>query len=367
MKTITLTLCLLTVTMLSTIALAAPIITKVSNSSGSITIEGSGFGAKATASPYKWDDFESGNAGSALNGWLLDSSGGPKPQYSSLKSHSGLKSGLAQFIGVNNYNCTAYVSLGSLSEIYFSYWVYVDKLSGDYSRNIKYARAVGSSSYKDNNWTMPGFGITNLSSSITNTGDPTAYYWSPNDTTTKSTYLNYAAGDLAFGQWHRIEMYSKVNSQLDVNDGVLQVWDNGKLLVNQTSIVNTTISQLYPNERTYRWFVLPFYVAHDPGGDHNIYYDDVYIDNTRARVEMCQNSTWSTRGKCETQIPTAWNPNGSSITANINQGQFSVNTVAYLYVVNSDGTVNTNGYPVTINVGSGPIQAPKGLQGTIVK
>lgn len=364
MKTI---IYLSTLLMLSTTALGAPIITKASNSSNNITIEGSSFGAKTIVPPYKWDDFESGNTGTELNGWLLDSSGGPKPQYSSLRSHSGLKSGLAQFNGVNNYNCTAYVSLGNLTEIYSSYWVYVDKLSGDYSRNIKYARAIGSSTYKDNNWTMPGFGITNLSPAVTNPGEPTAYYWTPNDITTKSTYFNYAGGDLTFGEWHRIEMYSKVNSQLDANDGILQMWDNGKLLVNLTGIANTTSSQLYPSARTYRWFVLPFYVAHDPGGDHNIFYDDVYIDNTRARVEMCQNNTWNTRGKCEPQIPTSWSVDGSRIVVTANKGQLINNSTVYLYVVNNDGTVNTNGYPLTLSSTTSPVQAPKGVTGTLIK
>lgn len=92
----------------SQVAEAAPIINTISSAitDGSIiTISGTGFGPKSTAAPYRWDNFESGTVAADLSGWLLDSSGGAKPQYSNLRSHSGTKSGLAQFIGVGNYNC----------------------------------------------------------------------------------------------------------------------------------------------------------------------------------------------------------------------------------------------------------------------
>ena len=34
--------------------------------------------------------------------------------------------------------------------------------------------------------------------------------------------------------------------------------------------------------------------------------DDFYMDSTRARVEVCNASTYAASTKCELQIPTAW-------------------------------------------------------------
>ena len=37
---------------------------------------------------------------------------------------------------------------------------------------------------------------------------------------------------------------------------------------------------------------------------------------------------------------------------NLNTGSFTNGQIAYLYVVNADGTVNANGYPLTIGDGA---------------
>ncbi len=86
--------------------------------------------------------------------------------------------------------------------------------------------------------------------------------------------------------------------------------------------------------------------------------DDIYIDNTRARVEVCNSSTWAARTHCEIQIPSAWS--GTSITTTLNQGSFSGLSGAYLYVVDSSGAVNANGYLLSSG-DTTPPAAPQGL------
>jgi len=84
-------------------------------------------------------------------------------------------------------------------------------------------------------------------------------------------------------------------------------------------------------------------------GDPSSYYwefDDFYFDYTLARVELCNSSTWNLSTKCEVQPPTAWSD--TSITALIHYGEFSVGDQAYLYVIDENGEVNENGYPITI-------------------
>lgn len=344
----------------SSVVFAAPIIQNISQTSNTITIAGSGFGTKATVSPVVWDDFNAGTNGSVvnLNGWVPDA--GNSPTYSSTRAHSGGVSARTQFIGVNNYNSSVVRSIGSLSTLYYSYWVYVERLSGVASRNIKLTR-VSSSGGSDIIHSNPNIGVT-----LFGDNDNPAYYVATGDSSSISYYDPRADGSrpAAVGRWMKVEHYVKLSSSPGVADGTIQTFLDGYQIKNSTG--NVTLGSPSSGD-TFRNLTLSFYVAHDAGGDYYIYNDDVYLDNTRARVELCPNPAWSSRGQCETQIPTAWNPNGSSITVNVNQGQFSGNTSAYLYVVNSDGTVNTTGYPVTINFGSSPIQAPKGLKGTAVK
>lgn len=75
-------------------------------------------------------------------------------------------------------------------------------------------------------------------------------------------------------------------------------------------------------------------------------FDDVYLNFTQARVEICNSSTWTTRSQCEIQPVSVWGT--TSITTPINQGAFAVATPVYLYVVDSTGAVNSTGYPVVI-------------------
>ncbi|NLG58503.1 MAG: hypothetical protein GX540_08825 [Clostridiales bacterium] len=79
-------------------------------------------------------------------------------------------------------------------------------------------------------------------------------------------------------------------------------------------------------------------------------FDDVFGNFTQARVEICNASTWGSRSQCDIQIPTTWSSNSIGIT--VNQGAFGSGSQAYLYVVDSNGAVNTNGYPVTIGASS---------------
>lgn len=343
----------------SSAVFAAPIIQNISQASNTLTITGSGFGTKATASPIVWDDFNAGTNGGAvnLNGWIPDA--GNSPTYSSTRAHSGGVSARTQFIGVNNYNSSVVRSIGSLSTVYYSYWVYVERLSGVASRNIKLTR-VSSSGGTDTIHSTPNLGATIFYDAVS-----PAYYVQGGDSSSITYYDNRdtsAPSDV--GRWAKMEHYVKLSSTPGAADGEIQTFMDGYQVKNTTGLVTLGSPS---SGNTFRNLTLSFYVAHDVGGDYYIYNDDVYLDNTRARVELCPNPAWSSRGQCETQIPTAWDSNGNSITVNVNQGQFSGNTAAYLYVVNSDGTVNTTGYPVTINFGSSPIQAPKGLKGTVVK
>lgn len=74
------------------------------------------------------------------------------------------------------------------------------------------------------------------------------------------------------------------------------------------------------------------------------YYDDVYIDNTWARIEIGDSANYNSCSIREIQVPVAWN--SDSITFKIKQGAFLNGSTAYLFVVDENGIVST-GYPVS--------------------
>ncbi len=80
------------------------------------------------------------------------------------------------------------------------------------------------------------------------------------------------------------------------------------------------------------------------------YISDVYIDKTIAHVYLSDSpiSTWpDTANETHTENQIAVNWNNNSISIILNQGSFLTGENLYLYVVNENGLVNTNGYPVT--------------------
>ena len=73
--------------------------------------------------------------------------------------------------------------------------------------------------------------------------------------------------------------------------------------------------------------------------------DEIYIDSTRARVEVCNAPTLAASTRCELQLPTAWSD--SSITVTLKQGYLPAG-IAYVYVMNAAGGVNAAGHPITL-------------------
>ncbi len=84
----------------------------------------------------------------------------------------------------------------------------------------------------------------------------------------------------------------------------------------------------------------------------NVWMDDLYVDDTWARVIIGNASTLATSTTTrEVQIPSAWSAN--SITVTVNRGAFGASANAYLYVVDSNNAVNATGYAITFGAGGG--------------
>ena len=93
-------------------------------------------------------------------------------------------------------------------------------------------------------------------------------------------------------------------------------------------------------------------------GDINgtsVYMDDLYVDNTFARVMIGNASTFAASTTREVQIPTAWST--STITVQVNRGSFGASASAWLYVIDSTNTPSA-GFPITFGGGTSDTTPP---------
>ena len=143
---------------------------------------------------------------------------------------------------------------------------------------------------------------------------------------------------LTAGVWHRLEFWvnADTNTVTASVDGAVN-WTMSNWLNSTLALNGHTVD--YPNMID---------GARDascpPVGSYN--YDDIFVDFTQARVEIGDASTWAAVQHKEVQIPVSWS--ASSVQIKVNKGEFTTGTQAWLYVVDSNGAVNPNGTPVTI-------------------
>ncbi len=224
------------------------------------------------------EDFDAGEAGKPLNGWSLGSSHNSPPVYSNFTSVTDAFSGVSGFEGLNYNSSAEYKKLPELGSAYVSYYFRIQKLNGANSRNIKLLRLSGG--YKSGY--VQGIGMTQfhtynngifLQASIDNAESKVPAVW---------------IGDYSDGKWHRAEYYTRLSNPAGAKNGATFLRVDGKVLANMNNIVNEEAGMRY------KWLTLPYYVAHDAGGDYKIYYDNVIVSEGRARVEMCDSDTYST-------------------------------------------------------------------------
>jgi hypothetical protein len=304
----------------------------------SVTISGSGFGTKATAAPFKYDDFEAGTLDARVgNGWYTTSStSGYWPIYADdYRRASGLADQSAYLQHDVAYNSTIGVTglnWGYGRDAYISAWYYCET-AGAASRNFKIFGWRGGGA---GDWDGPDLRVDMYPT--TNSGH--AYIARPDKSLIVQDWG--IGGNVLEGGWHRVEMYVHTGtSSGGDNDGVCIGWrdlDEWWTLQNFEYDFST---QDYDN------IYFASYFARDAGSPTPQmwwYYDEIYIDTTQARVEIGNASTWSGCSHREIQVPTSWS--SGSVTVDVNQGTFSDGAGAYLYVVDADGNVNSNGYGI---------------------
>lgn len=345
------TACLLA--FLTNSAVAAPVIQQVSgtlNQNSTVTISGSGFGSKATAAPLRWDDFEAGAVGQALTGWDIGSTNAdslPKYVNKSRLGTTGSKSAHQHF-APGQYNSDIGIYGYSSRKFYVSGWVSGSTV-GSPSRNVK---LVGFRGGPPGDWDYP---YGRLDQWPDNGGG--SKYVTDCDGNDMAQDWDMPGLIIADGKWHRFETWIDLGTP-NGNNGVYSTWKDtvewGKTLKGTfikssgCTFTNVHIQAYYATD-----------TGTNPGADY--YWDELYVDTTRARVELGNAPTWAACTHREIQVPSAWSTN--SIAFKVNKGIFSTGQQAYLFIVDENGNPSS-GYPITIGGGAVSFSAPTNLRVT---
>jgi hypothetical protein len=308
----------------------------------SMTVTGAGFGTGDTT-PLTWDDFEAGTVGQNLSNspkvgtWSLNSS--PTPQYGTTYRHSGTKASYGSKTASGGDIFTSVLvpnSSGSLTDRYYyaSWWGYWHANCSNRGQ-VKLIQFWGT--YQQNDYS-PGF---------FHGGGSSTYIALENAGMTHMEWTDNANSD----EWSQYQLVLK-QSDINVPNGVIQIYLNGALIYNKVNIIThdragSYWQKLIPHEG----------MTNQSGcsGDRFFALDDIYMNNSWARVVLGNASTYAASTKLEIQ-PVDWtNPVWSSTNINIkaNTGSYTSGQTAYLYVIDAAGAVNANGFALKIGSGGG--------------
>ena len=331
----------------SSAAIAAPSVVSVSGTMShgqSVIITGKGFGTKSPAAPILWETFDDGiddQSVSTKQGWY--SYAGPGAVFNSTQPYSGTLSAYnyVEYGMDTGFNTSYYVLPSSYEQLYMSCMF----------RHVgtRYTTGV------DKNWRINtgdnhyrGDGMIALS-------DGYIFYISgstdifPSDDYGTGRY--FSEPEYGSSTWTRHQGYISYSTPSGTANGYMwaAVGTQEKTFANR---VNRPEGYSY-QAKEYLLGLMHDHGSLNSGEYHHMWVDDLYIDNTMARVEIGNSSTWATCTVKVIQIPhTSWGDTSIQIT--INRGSFGKTAEAWLYVVAADGTVSDNdtgtagaqGYPI---------------------
>lgn len=144
---------------------------------------------------------------------------------------------------------------------------------------------------------------------------------------------NYGGWGGNAGTWNRLELFASADQ------GTIDVWTNGKLVHEVTN---------YRKEDSSDGMTI-WLIGFDPNYDDytglEIRMDDIFVSSSPARVELSTSPTWSGAGsKKEIQPVTSWSP--EKVEVQINLGQFNSEDNLYVYIIDTEGRVNPEGYSI---------------------
>ena len=316
----------------------------------SFTVSGSGFESKSTAGPALFDSFDSAPA------TIASTSGGSTPEIRNFP----LAAYTWEYGGGGAYTTRSYTRNATSPLAGSTYHArtnfdsdtsWAQFLSLDYAQPQVYLSFY----YRV---TLTGAGLPRQSKAVIwyNGGTDIRYFSTAYNNCETGGYRQHVSGLTDYylgvegldcvGSWCRFENFvvdsassaGKWHSEIHRSNGTL---DTNKRNSQITQPLGT------PNQITIGGAYYDMCAASNTG---TVDVDNVVVDTTPQRVEVCSGSTWANRGNCDYQPATSWS--SSSVTASARVGRWSNGATVYVYVVDSNNDGNTTGYAVTLGAAS---------------
>ena len=314
----------------------------------SLTINGNGFGTKASPAPRVFDDFENGANGSVVStaaGWdaVFSVVADERPQYDSSKSHSGANSSKHSF--EDGWN-SSFEVFDDFETIYIDGWVNYGQPAGPFYTRVVKLFIVGKSSF--GTYPETHFGSSSWPGEQNSVFHLDGYRH-PSGATTSPDLYPFSMNSIISG-FHHLQVEMKMSDE-GVANGYSRIWLDGVLKGEASTINHRTTGDSPWNK-----LALGYYMAGNSGGDDPaldgpipdawMWWDDLYIDTTFARVELGNAPVYENCTYRETQIATGWS--SDQISIDFRQGNFQPGDDAWLFVVDGAGAMSA-GRQITIS------------------
>jgi hypothetical protein len=331
-----------------------------------LDIYGTGFGTKTQPTPIRYDDFESGTTvghliTDDLPWWSRQTSPG---QVASIADDSCRpnKTKCGKFVESVDSSDTAVrsdaiyrrnVGFASTGKMYLNFWSYVDVLGNadgtSSSYQIKFIQTAKDWS-PGNPITLPTYEFSHWQfASPPNSGwynkTYQANYW---DGGGSSTSVSFPQDAFKTPGWYHISVQTDFGTIGSAN-GSTKMWVSKPGLSGAYSLVSTSgvkyvVDSGYPDYIKFGWYAGSYYPTTTNTFTTTLYYDNIYIDNSFARVEIGDSNSYDSCTHREIQIPITWS--SDHIQVKFNKGSFPDNQTVYLFVIDENGNPVGNGFPV---------------------
>ncbi|GAA5170461.1 hypothetical protein GCM10025770_33420 [Viridibacterium curvum] len=339
-------------------------ISAASVSAGNVTVTGAGFGSRAQAAPLKFEDFDSRTVGAApvSFGYYNYGGFGGTTTVDASAAFSGSKSllhqshsGPASPEGAVEESFPHIAVRGfSSQELYLSYRIKF-RTNGGRIAQLKFNRSgmevngdcYGGSPKFYSSYYPVGPSVNRYDSDKTLAGGVQGGILRRDGTRDEGW-----AGEASMGSgtviplqeevWYQVEEYYRLND-IGQSNGQHLTWVNGNLQINRNALqVRSDATHML--NCSYLVIGMDYWL--NPGSTNgvSVWYDDHYLDTSRARVVLANAATWSAATLRAPLPASAWS--GSSITAPLLRSGFAAGQ-AWLYVVRDDGAVS-NSWPISL-------------------
>ncbi|HWB78261.1 MAG TPA: hypothetical protein VG755_25020 [Nannocystaceae bacterium] len=324
------------------LVIAQPVIDGVSGTiahGSEVTLQGSGFGAKASAAPYVWDTIDAPDPASkddpaTIGEWGENTCGSCTTSDASSRHARSTHNATADFGAPGGFAVFDLDQGKTATTWYGGFWFMLGEdwhwcpFDGNGLYNLANVK-FGARFYSTEN--------VNLAIA-SHTGDSIVAMEYCD--ASSPGYVGWDATQMfTLGTWHHIQLEFRAGD-LDTSNGVLRMWLDGALQWEFTDIM-TNCSELN-GSAGFDMDGLGFYNSwHDScgyDGSSMLWIDDVYADTTWARVEIGDAPVYGDSTRRELQPASAWAD--GSIAFALNQGAFEAGESAWVFVVDADGVAS---------------------------